>query len=120
MNLRFADNAVRVRLSAADVAQLSLGQHANCALRLPPGIDWQCEVRLTPDATPQVTCTALTERVQLQVLLPAAELARWHTIAGRARSIRTTIHTNHATTHASDVPLTLIIEQDLHPKTERS
>lgn len=119
MNVRFADSAVRVRLSAADVEQLTLSGTAQCRVYLPPAIEWRCIMRTTDASAPDIVCTANTAGLQLVVEIPTTELARWQAVTGRARSLRTTVALP-LLSGATDVPLSLIIEQDLHPKTERS
>lgn len=115
MNVRFADDALRVRLSAADVDALRAHAAVRCTVSLPAGFAMQVTARRTDLEVPGVTHMVEHHAVALHVTVPAIELERWRELRGRERSLHHQLHIRTATT----TPLSLTIEQDLHPKTER-
>jgi hypothetical protein len=112
VNVRFADNLVRVRLSASDVDSLRQHDDVACAVHYPNGTRWRCSLMVTVQAVPSVTYAA----GHLAIEMPVHELDRWRDLDEddvAARSVRFVVP---AGTHR----LTLIIEQDLHSTPERS
>jgi hypothetical protein len=115
VNVRFADDALRVRLSAADVDALRAHAAVRCTVRLPAGFAMQVTVRRTDLDVPGISHTSDHHAMALHVTVPGRELERWGDVHGRERTVQQQMEVQIA----ASAPLTLTIEQDLHPKTER-
>lgn len=112
MNVRFSDDAVRIRLSANDVTSLLESDEVTCAVYFPNGTRWRCSVNVAAQHAPTVVYAA----GHLAIVLPVHELDHWRASEDDDVSARHLRLTMPAGAHR----LTLIIEQDLHSTLERS
>jgi hypothetical protein len=112
VNVRFADHAVRVRLTEVDVEALAETGEVGCAVHFPNGTRWRCLVSVAMQHAPTATYAA----GQLSIVMPAHEFDRWRAIDDEDVAERMLRVTLPAGSHR----LTLIVEQDLHSTPERS
>jgi hypothetical protein len=112
MNVRFSDEAVRIRLSADEVERLRQHDDVSSAVHFPNGTRWSCTLDVTVQPAPTVTYAA----GRLAIELPVQELDRWRDLDEDDVAARSVRYVVPAGTHR----LTLIIEQDLHSTPERS